>query len=126
MERIYWKDLLVLVQSTKNKPQNIEIDFKNEPVDFKNASILNRYGYRVPENLIQYDDSELDFSDDADLTDDELENANNSLPVNAHFILDTEIKQWLKAEKIEINSLIPRLMKNFYETVKYLNNNAAI
>ena len=118
---IYWKNLVALLQDNKEIPANIEIDYNNEKIDFKNASLLNRYGFNVPEILIEYNDDDIDFSDDADITEEDIETGKITWSVKANFILEPEIKQWIKNEKIEINTLIPKLMKNFYETLKEIN-----
>ena len=103
-----------------------DIDFNNEKLYFKDVALLNRFGYRVPENLIEYNDNDIDFSDDPEVTEDDLSTGKISWSVKANFVLDSEIKQWIANEKIEINTLIPQLMKNFYETLKHLQNNAAL
>jgi len=126
IKKTYWKDLLDLIQNNREIPQNIEIDFRNENIDFKTASLFNRLGYRIPESVVKYSDDEIDFSDDPDITDEDIETGKISWSVKANFVLEPEIKLWLKNEKIEINSLIPQLMKNFYETVKHIKNNAAL
>lgn len=123
---IYWKDIIHLIQNKKELPESIEIDFRQDKIDLKNVSLLNSFGFRVPENLIQYNDDDIDFSDDPDITDVDLETGKISWAIKANFLLDPEIKQWIMSEKIEINSLIPKLMKNFYETVKHIKNNAAL
>jgi len=125
MNIIYWKDLVRMLQNNEI-PKNSEVDLKNDMIDFKNVSLLNRFGFRVPENQINYDDDKIDFSDDPDITDDDIDTGKISWSVRANFILEPEIKAWIKNEKIEINSLIPQLMKNFYETVKNIQKNAAL
>lgn len=123
--KIHWK-YLVETLSNNEVPQNIEIDFKNENIPFKEAALLNRFGFRVPENLVAYDDENIDFSDDPDITDEDMETGKISWSVKANFMLEPEIKQWIEEEHIEINSLIPKLMKSFYETVKHIRNSAAL
>jgi len=125
INKVYWKDLIKMLKNNEI-PKNIEIDLNNEIIDFKDVALLNRFGFRVPENLINYDDQNIDFSDDPDITDEDIETEKISWSVKANFVLEPEIKQWIKKEKIEINYLIPQLMKNFYETVKYINKNAVL
>lgn len=125
INKVYWKDLVEML-SNNGVPQNIEIDFKNENVPFKEVALLNRFGFRVPENLVAYEDENIDFSDDPDITDEDMETGKISWSVKANFMLEPEIKQWIEEEHIEINSLIPKLMKSFYETVKHIRNSAAL
>ena len=122
---IYWRDLVNLLQ--KNEvPFNCKINFNGERVEFKSVSLLNRFGFRVPADLIIYNDESIDFSDDPEITDEDIETGRISWSIKANFMLEPEIKQWIKKEKIEINSLIPQLMKNFYDTVKQIQQNAAL
>jgi|GEM_PF-1276880 len=121
---IYWRDLKTLLLSN-TVPENVKIDFKDEKIAFADAALFNRFGFRIPENLIEYEDSSIDFSDDADITDEDIETGKISWTINANFDLEPEIKQWIKKENIEINTLIPQLVKNFYETLKNINKNVA-
>jgi hypothetical protein len=119
---MYWRDLKTLLLSN-TVPENVKIDLKDEKIAFADAAFFNRFGFRIPENLIEYEDSSIDFSDDADITDEDIETGKISWTINANFDLEPEIKQWIKKENIEINTLIPQLVKNFYETLKNINKN---
>jgi len=81
---------------------------------------------QVPEHLGFYDDENIDFSDDPDISDEDLKTGKVAWSVKANFMLDPEIKQWLEKESIEINTLIPKLIRNFYETVQRIQQNAAL
>jgi len=123
--KMYWKDLIEKLKNNENL-KNVEVDYNNEQIDFKEVALLNRFGFRVPESLVYYNDNEIDFSDDPDITQEDLETGAISWSVKANFMLEPEIKQWIKKEKIELNTLIPQLMKSFYETVKHVQKNAAL
>ncbi|MFN8257477.1 MAG: hypothetical protein U0W24_17415 [Bacteroidales bacterium] len=125
VNNIYWKDLVELLRQNKTTAIQ-QVDFRGEMINIREVALLNRFGYRVPENLIKYNDDEIDFSDDPDITEEDLQTGKISWSVVANFNLDPEVKQWLKNEKIEMNKLIPSLIRNFYETVKLLKNNAAL
>ena len=98
----YWKNV---VNNLKNNKilKTKEIDFNNETIGFKDVALLNRHGFRVPENLIAYNDDEIDFKDDSDVTNDDLDSGKISWSIRANFNLEPEIKQWLEREKIEVN-----------------------
>ena len=113
----YWKDVLkILEQGIEIK--DILIDFNNESVEFKDVALFNRNGIRVSKELIYYNDDEIDFSDDSDITDKDLETGKLIWNVNTSLPLDKEIKDWIVNEKIDINKLIVKLVRNFYDTVK--------
>ena len=40
--------------------------------------------------------------------------------------IDDEVKEWIKKENVNIKELIPDLVRNFYQSIKKLRNNAAL
>jgi hypothetical protein len=124
LQIIYWKDLIEKIQ-TEQIPQNISIDFKDEQIPYKDVALLNRFGFRVPENLVYYDDQEIDFSDDADIIDDDLKTGKISWTLRSNFNVEPEIKEWIQSEKIELNALIPKLLKNYFDNLKRIGGKAA-
>ena len=125
LNKMYWRDLVFELMQNEN-PQNIEVDFKDEKIGFRQAAILNRHNFRVPEELIEYSDDDIDFSDDPDITDEDFMSGKLAWTVRANFSLEPEIALWIKKENIEVNTLIPQLMKNFYETLKQIKKNVAM
>jgi len=125
MNKIYWKELIDMLNKGL-EIKDYEIDFKNEKVDFKNVALLNRNGIRVPEELVHYDDNDIDFSDDPELTDEEISKINLSYRFAEILPVEPEIREWIKKERIDINTLAAQLIKNFYETAKSISKNAAL
>jgi len=123
MNKIYWKELIIMLKNGK-EISDYEIDFRDEMVDFKDVALLNRNGIRVPENLIQYNDDDIDFSDDPEITDEDINKINLSYRFAETIPINAEIKEWLKTERIDINTLAAQLIRNFYETMKNLQKNA--
>ncbi len=95
MNKIYWKELVDMLNKGL-EIKDYEIDFKNEKVDFKNVALLNRNGIRVPEELVHYDDNDIDFSDDPELTDNEISKINLSERFTEILPVEPEIKEWLR------------------------------
>ncbi|MEN9445195.1 MAG: hypothetical protein RIS47_2086 [Bacteroidota bacterium] len=122
--KIYWKDLITMLKQGQ-EVTDCEIEFRNEKVDFKDVALLNRNGFRVNEDLILYDD-DIDFSDDPDLTDEEVNRINTFTSLADTLAVEPEIKEWIKNEKIDINTLAAQLIRNFYETMINIPKNAAI
>lgn len=116
---IYWKNFVKMLKQGQ-EIKDYEIDFRNEQVAFKDAALLNRHGISVPEELVHYDDKDIDFSDDTDLTEEEAKKMNNSHTFAEILPLEPEIKEWIKREQIDISTLAARLIRNFYETEKNL------
>ena len=79
-EKIYWKDVIEMLKKGVDK-KDFDIDFNNEKVEFKEVSLLNRNGIRVPENLIYYDEDNIDFSDNPDITNEEIALMNSSFNI---------------------------------------------
>lgn len=127
LQKKYWKDAISVLKTGKNDTR-FEIEFNNEIIDFKEVTLFNRFGYQVPEHLISYpDDSEIDFTDDADFTDTGyLENVYNGVDLTKVLPIENEIKEWIKKEEIDVNQLAVRLIKNFYETVRNVHKKVAL
>jgi hypothetical protein len=123
--KINQKEALKLLSEGK-KISNYSIEFNDEKIEALQAIELGKNNIIVPEHLIFYDDSTIDFSDDPDITDEDIETEKISWMLNTSLPLDNEIKQWIKQEKIDINKLLSQLVKNFYETVKHIHKNAAL
>jgi hypothetical protein len=51
---------------------NYEIEFDEAPIEALDVILLGKNGISVPESLIYYDDEDIDFSDDPDLTEEDL------------------------------------------------------
>jgi len=90
--KMYWKDLIEKLKNNENL-KNVEVDYNNEQIDFKEVALLNRFGFRVPESLVYYNDNEIDFSDDPDITQEDLETGAISWSVKANFMLEPEVAE---------------------------------
>ena len=102
------------------------IEFNDEKIEAVQAIELGKNNINVPEHLIYYDDTTIDFSDDPDITKEDIETGEISWMVNTSLPLDKEIKQWIKQEKIDVDKLLTQLVTNFYETVKHIHKSATM
>lgn len=111
---IYWKDLVELLKKGKN-PKNTEIDFNNEMINWKIVRLLSKNNYKVPQELIDYDDENIDYSDIPSITDEQIEKIENktSFIVN----VDNEIAQWLNSKDIDYNKLINQWLHSVFDNV---------
>ncbi len=122
--KIYWKHAIEMLQKGEKVLQ--EIDFNNEQVHVKEVSLLNKNSIRVPENLIFYDDDNIDCSDIPEITDDDI-NTGKIQWINVdEFPIDKEIRNWIVNQNIKLNELLPYLLNNFYKTIKFSQKNAAL
>ena len=103
-----------------------QVVFDGQSVYGRDAILLGLEGITVPEELIKYDDDALDYSDIPSLRADDFEKEKIKWIINAEILLDNEITQWLKQQKIDVNELITQLLKNFYQTVKTIKKNIAL
>jgi hypothetical protein len=122
---IYWKNAIELIKSEKIVLQE-EIDFQNEPVPIEDVSFLNYHMIRVPENLIFYDDNKIDCNDIPEISDEDIKAGKIQWINIDEFPIDNEIRSWILTQNIKLNELIPYLLKNFYQTMKFIQKNAAI
>ncbi|NER02664.1 MAG: hypothetical protein F6K17_08505 [Okeania sp. SIO3C4] len=102
------------------------VEFNDEKIDAIKVILLGKNGVEVPKELIHYDDDNIDFSDDPDITDEDFETGRLKW-LNAEEIpLEQEIKDWLAAEQIDTQELAAKLIRDFYYTSKMLRNTAAL
>ena len=102
------------------------VEFDNSKIEALQAILLGKNKIKVPIHLIYYDDDTIDFSDDPDITNEDLKTGKISWNITASFPLDNEIKEWIKKQDVDINKLLPQLVKNFYDTVKKIHKNVAL
>ena len=123
--KIYYKKAIEMLKAGK-EIQQTEIDFNNEQIHVKYVSLLNENSIRVPENLIFYDDENIDCSDITEITDNDIEAGKIQWTKYPEFQIDDEMRNWITKQNIKLNELLPYLLKNFYQTVKFTQKNAAL
>ncbi len=123
--KIYWKNAINLLKEGKFLLQQ-EIDFRNEQIPVREVSFLNKNAIRVPENLIFYDDDTIDCSDIPEITEEDINSGKIQWITVNEFAIDNEIRSWITKQNIKLNELLPYLLKNFYQSVKFAQKNAAL
>lgn len=103
-----------------------KVVFNQEKIEALKAILLGKNNVDVPEELIFYDDDAIDFSDDPDITDEDLETGKIVWSIKASLPVDKELKDWIEKEKVDVDKLLIKLMRNFYETVKDFPKKAAL
>ncbi|MEA3450617.1 MAG: hypothetical protein U9Q83_01795 [Bacteroidota bacterium] len=111
---IYWKNALELLKQGKDIQQD-QIDYKKESIHRQLVQELNNYGIRVPKELIDYDDDNIDFSDIPEVNEETLSNGTYKIELPVTF--DTEIAMWLKKSKLDYNKIINSYLRTFYNTI---------
>jgi len=92
--------------------------FNQEKIEALDAILLGKNKIEVPEDLIYYDDNAIDFTDDPDITNEDLETGKIVWNIKTSLPVDKELKDWIINERIDVDKLLIKLMRNFYETVK--------
>ena len=110
----------------KNFNANIKIDFAGNKIDAFDAVLLGKNGIDVPEELIEYDDDKIDYSDIPAITDADIENGKVQWTLNTELSLEKEIQDWIKKENINISEFAAKLIRNFYDGIKSIQKNAAL
>ncbi len=123
--KIHYKKAIEMLKNGKNVLQS-EINFNNEQIHVKDVSLLNKNSIRVPEKLIFYDDENIDCSDIPEISENDIENGKIQWITLSEFPIDNEIRNWITKQNIKLNELLPFLLKNFYQTIKFTQNNAAL
>ena len=102
-----------------------QVVFNQEKIEALQAILLGRNKIDVPSELIFYDDDATDFTDDPDITDKDFETGELIWNIKTSLPIDKDIKDWITKEKIDVDKLLSKLMRNFYETVKDFPKKAA-
>ncbi len=124
-KRLYWKVALELI-NIGQKVEPISVEFNNEKILWNDAMLFGKNGIDVPENLIDYDDDNIDYSDIPAITQEDISSGKIKWIYKAEIPMKQEISDWMKKEKIDINKLLTDLVENFYQTMKNLRRNAAL
>ncbi len=117
------KEAIKLLEAGKDL-SDYKIVFNEEKIEALQAILLGKNKIKVPDELIYYDDISTDFSDDPDITKEDLKNGKIVWNIKASIPVDKEIKDWITKEKVDIDKLMLKLIKNFYETVKNIPKKA--
>lgn len=117
MAQIYWKEALELLKNDKELTESI--DFNNETIHINDVEIFNKHKITVPEDLIDYDDDNIDFSDIPEITEESLNDGTFSVEVPVS--IDKEIAVWLKKSNLDYNYIINSYLKTFYNSMNLLN-----
>ena len=103
-----------------------QIFFDGSSIDAIDAMLLGKNGIDVPDDLIEYDDENIDYSDIPAITDEDIASGKIKWIRKAEIPIRKEIDDWIKNEKIDINKLLSDLMENFYQTMKNIQSKAAL
>lgn len=95
-----------------------QVRFDEEMVEALDALLLRKNGIALPDDLVYYDDSDIDFEDDADLTSADLSNGRLIRILKAEIPVDNEVADWVQKRHININTLLANLMTDFYRNWK--------
>ncbi len=95
-----------------------KVEFNEEKIEAMQAILLGKNKIVVPSELIYYNDDVIDFSDDADITTEDFETGKLVWNIKASLPIDKEMKDWITKEKIDVDKLLAKLMRNFYDTIK--------
>lgn len=95
-----------------------EIRFDDEKVEALDALLLRKNGINLPEELVYYADEEINFEDDADLTEEDLEQGRLIRVLHAEIPVDQEVADWVRQSRVDLNGLLSDLIKGFYQNMK--------
>ncbi len=102
------------------------IEFNQDKIEAIQAILLGKNQITVPEELIYYNDDTIDFTDDPNITDEDFKTGKLVWNIRPSLPIGKEMNDWLSKEKIDVEKLLVKLMRNFYETVKDFPKKAAL
>jgi len=123
--KIYWKEAIEMI-TNKLSIQQEQIDFKNERIPIKNVIFLNENGLRVPKDLVEYDDNNLDYTDNPAISEEDIISGKIERIYTTEIPVKEEVAQWLTKSNIKLDDLVVQLINNFYQTMKHIQKNAAL
>ena len=94
-----------------------EIRFDSAKVEALDVLLLGKNGVRVPPELIYYDDDSIDFSDDPDLTDEDIPSGKIQWKIHAELSLEEDVRTWIRKEKIELDTLLSSLLTAYFRNL---------
>ena len=96
-----------------------QVEFNEEKIEVLEALLLERNNIDVPEYLTYYDDDSIDYSDDPELTDEELKQMKPVIFIPPHIPVAQEVKDYLLNSNIDLMKLASELLeKYYYENIK--------
>lgn len=95
-----------------------QIQFTEDKVEALDAFLLRKNGVELPDYLVFYDDENIDFGDDADISAEDFVHEKLVRVLRAEVVVDKEIADWVSQGNININQLLTNLMKDFYKNAK--------
>ena len=116
------KEALHLIRDGSLRPET-RVDFTSvEGVEAVDAIVLGEAGIDVPEELIYYDDDAVaedeSFDGNWETIDSDVEEERKYVRLNMK--VDPEIKDWITANNIDINSLVAKLVEDAYRTAQLI------
>ncbi len=123
--KISVKEAIILIKENSFN-EKLEIYFENRQIDVFDAVLLGKNGIDVPENLIEYDDDKIDYSDIPEITEKDIESGKIIWTIKTEISLEKEITDWIKKENINVSEFATKLIRNFYDGIKSLPKNAAL
>ncbi len=110
------KALAILKKGESLGDYSIQLD--ETKVEALDAMLLRKNGIPLPDELVYYADEDIQFDDDAALTDEDLEHGKLVRVVHANVKIDNEIADWIHDSKIDLDVLLSELIQAFYQKRK--------
>jgi len=120
-DKIYWKDAIEIIKNKKSILQE-QIDYKDEKISIKDVLFLNENGFRVPKDLVEYDDDNLDYSENQAISEEDITSGKLERIYTTEIPIKEEVAQWLTKSNIKLDDLVVKLIDNFYQTTKHIQN----
>ncbi len=89
------------------------IKFNDEKIEALESILLFENNIDIPENLIYYDDSTIDYSDDPKLTKKELKGLKSTF--DTIIPVSKEVEDWILKENIDLQRLTSELIQEYFE-----------
>ncbi len=97
---------------------NYDIEITEQKVEALDALLLGENNVIIPSSLIYYNDEEIDYSDNPDITDVDFKHGLLTQSINIRLKTRADINDWIKSSKINLDLLASKLIEDFYDNMQ--------
>lgn len=123
-KKVNQKEMIQLLKTDEN-PEAYQVVFNDFKVEALDAILLGKNGFLVPKDLIWYDEDKINYEDIPPMTDEDLETGRLVRVLTVKVPLEKAIIDWIKAEKIDLDKLVPDLIKKYYSSLAKMKKPAS-
>ena len=113
VSKISWREIL------KKQIPNVQIDFEESPIHYKQVMELAKLGYKIPQTLIDYKDDEIkEDENNPFFTDDFIQHIKEDYLVEVKLNIPKKYLEFMKNKKLNLSEMLNALIEKHMQ-IKY-------